>query len=132
MNTTGKIVFGEITKQEAERKAGWPKGYFSITLPPVEIPDWTLDELEEADKTRFREIALRWKKGYVGNFLRVPSAKEHGDNWLVYDAGKYSLTTDCVHVSDMAPQEDIDDFVCNAPEDVKWLLATLLDLVEKD
>lgn len=132
--TKEPIVFGEVTLKQAEE--GRFSDVMTIMLPEAPKADFDLPGRPKADRDRLNEIAQRWREAYCGNFLKVREKDFHHENWDLYanagSSGDCVITTNRVHASEMMDYDDIDEFVINAPEDVKWLLQLVLDLVGEE
>lgn len=100
----------------------------AIVIPDLPAADFDLPGRTLEERKRFNDFATLWRRAYCGNLLKVD--KYDGENWLLYDAGDYSITTDHVHASEY-DLDAISDFICNAPEEVKWLLQLVIDLTDQ-
>jgi hypothetical protein len=136
MKAKEPIVFGTLTPRQAEDLYRFGTVH-AILIPDAPKADFDLPGYPPSERERLNEIADRWRRAYCGNFLRVVGDYT-GDNHLVYESydgeadDRAHITTDRVHTSEMVDQTDIDDFVCNAPEDVKWLLQMVVDLTNPE
>lgn len=121
------IVFGTVTPQQAEDFYRFGD-VMAIVIPDGPPADFDLPNRPKADRDRYNEIAQRWRDAYIGNYARE-DGPHTGDNWLIFDCGDHQITSDHVHASEMIDQDTITEFVINAPDDVKWLLQLVLDIL---
>jgi hypothetical protein len=133
--TKQPIVFGQLTARQAEDLHRFGT-VTTILIPDAPPADFDLPGYPPTERQRLNEIADRWRAAYCGNFLREVG-KESGDNWLIYEGYDETtdqpafITTNHVHAGEY-DLDAIDEFVCNAPEDVKWLLQMVVDLANPE